>query len=377
MLGALTLVVWRVATTHGAAPVRYETSRVDQGPLAAKVTATGTLSALVTVTVGSQVSGRIDTLGADFESQVHKGQVIATIEPSLLHAAAAQARANYFAAIAAVNKTESNEKLAIEQVARAEALNKEGLLSRADLDTSRATRASAHADVDAAGSNVGQFKAALNQAELNLKYTVIVSPIDGVVISRNVDIGQTVAATFQAPTLFIIAQDLTRMQVDTNVAEADVGKVRAAMPVTFTVDAYPDRKFGGTVRQVRDNAQTIAERRHLRRGHRRRQHRAPAQTRHDRERDLRLRAEERRHPRAGKRALASSPSPPLSRSWGGRHPYRSSPTSDARLALARRQGGARGGRHGRHQRRPAGGGGERRPVVTEATRSSSRPPRSG
>jgi len=221
------------------------------------VTATGTLSALVTVTVGSQVSGRIDTLGADFESQVKKGQIIATIEPSLFQAAVEQARANYLAAIAAVAKSEAQANLASEQLTRADHLLRQGLMSQSDFDTARATLESDRADVAAARSNVGQMKAALDQAELNLKYTVIASPIDGVVISRNVDIGQTVAATLQAPTLFTIAQDLTRMQVDTNVAEADVGKIQAAMPVTFTVDAYPDRAFAGVVRQVRDNAQTI------------------------------------------------------------------------------------------------------------------------
>ncbi len=257
VLGAASAFGYRIATAHPRASLQYQSVRVDHGPLAAKVTATGTLSALVTVSVGSQVSGRIDTLGADFESQVTKGQVVATIEPSLFRAAVSQARANYLAALAAVDKAQAQSTLAARQLARAKRLQLEGLMSQADLDTAQAAYDAAVADAGASRANVGQSKAALDQAELNLRYTTIISPIDGVVISRNVDIGQTVAAALQAPVLFTIAQDLTRMQVDTNVAEADVGKIRAMMPVTFTVDAYPGRRFDGVVRQVRDNAQTI------------------------------------------------------------------------------------------------------------------------
>jgi HlyD family secretion protein len=253
----IALFAWRSLGTRRVAHAEYRTARADRGPLAAKVTATGALSALVTVSVGSQVSGRIDTLGADFESNVKKGQVVATIEPSLFRAAVAQARATFASANAAVDKSSTQVALAARQLDRATQLAGEGLLSRADLDTARATLDAANADVSSARANVAQARAALDQAELNLRYTTIVSPIDGIVISRNVDIGQTVAAALQTPTLFTIAQDLTHMQVDTNVAEADVGKLHAAMPVTFTVDAYPNKTFAGTVRQVRDNAQTI------------------------------------------------------------------------------------------------------------------------
>jgi HlyD family secretion protein len=257
LLVAAGLVVWRLATRRSAPAVQYVTGTVDRGEIAAKVTATGTLSALVTVSVGSQVSGRIASLGADFGSVVKEGQVVAKIDPALFEAAVGQARANHVAAVAAVEKARSQLDLAERQEKRASDLHAEGLMSQSDLDTARATLAAARADVGSARAAVAQTKAALDQAELNLHYTTIVSPIDGVVISRSVDVGQTVAATFQAPTLFTIAQDLTHMQVDTNVTEADVGKVRAGMPVTFTVDAYPDRTFEGKVRQVRDNAQTI------------------------------------------------------------------------------------------------------------------------
>jgi HlyD family secretion protein len=254
---AAVAVVVRIATRPSAPPVRYVTGQVDRGRIAAKVTATGTLSALVTVSVGSQVSGRIAWLGADFGSVVHKDQVVAKIDPALFQASVEQARANHLAAVAAVEKAQANTNLAARQADRAQRLHAEGLMSQSDLDTARATLAAARGDLGSARAAVAQTKAALDQASLNLHYTTIISPIDGIVISRNVDVGQTVAATLQAPTLFTIAQDLGRMQVDTNVTEADVGKVRAGMPVSFTVDAYPDRVFDGKVRQVRDNAQTL------------------------------------------------------------------------------------------------------------------------
>lgn len=250
-------VASRGAFHRSATPLRFQTAAIDRGELFARVTASGVVSALVTVSVGSQVSGRIASLHADFGSRVTKGQVVAKIEPSLFRAAVAQARANRVAASAALARAYAQVVNADRQYVRAKALQSEGLTSSAELDTREAELGVARADVDSAEATVLQAKAALEQAELNLHYTTIVSPIDGVVISRNVDVGQTVAATLQAPTLFTIAQDLTRMQVDTNLAEADVGRVQRGMSVTFRVDAYPSRVFEGTVRQVRDNAQTI------------------------------------------------------------------------------------------------------------------------
>ena len=252
---ALAALAW--ARRKPAPLVQYETVGIDRGPIAAKVTATGTVSALVTVIVGSQVSGRIAALDADFGSQVKKGQTIASIDPSLFQAAVAQARANNASARAGVVRAHAHAVQADKDFAHAKALLVNGLISRTDYDAAEAALAAAKADETAANAAVSQTQAALDQAELNLHYTTIISPIDGIVISRNVDVGQTVAATFQAPTLFTIAQDLTRMQVDTNVAEADVGKVQPGMKATFTVDAYPSRAFEGTVRQVRDNATTI------------------------------------------------------------------------------------------------------------------------
>jgi HlyD family secretion protein len=247
----------RVPRAPAAARFKLETAKVDRGDIHAKVTANGALSALVTVNVGSQVSGRVQALFADFGSAVKQGQVVATIDPALFRAATAQAAANHRAAVATVERARAQVSNAQKQLARDESLHREGLTTSAELETAEATLAVARADLDVARANVNHTAAALAQSELNLKYTTIISPIDGIVISRNVDVGQTVAATLQAPTLFTIAQDLTHMQVDTNVAEADVGRIRAGMDATFTVDAYPKRAFHGKVRQVRDNAQTI------------------------------------------------------------------------------------------------------------------------
>jgi HlyD family secretion protein len=257
LIGLVLFVVLRAPGLRRDEAPRYRTVSVDRGPIAAKVTANGTLSALVTVSVGSQVSGRIESLHADFGSKVTSGQVIATLEPSLFRAAAAQAAANHRAAQAALERADAQLENAARQQARATALRDEGVLTGADYDAATAALRVARADVEVARANTAQTLAARDQAELNLRYTTIVSPIDGVVLSRNVDVGQTVAAALQAPTLFSIARDLTQMQVDTDVPEADVGKIRAGMPVTFSVDSYPDQTFTGVVRQLRDNAQAI------------------------------------------------------------------------------------------------------------------------
>lgn len=236
---------------------RFETSAVDRGRIAERVTSTGTLSALVTVQVGSQVSGRITALGADFNSQVKKGQVIATIDPQLLRAARDQARASYVAAAGNLAKARAQAADAARQAERNQQLSARNLIAEADLETSVANADAAKADVQASQGAIEQARAALQSAEVNLDYTTIVSPIDGVVISRSVDVGQTVAASLQAPTLFTIAEDLQKMQVDTNVAEADVGRLQSGMDAAFTVDAYPAQVFHGRVRQIRNAPQTV------------------------------------------------------------------------------------------------------------------------
>jgi len=247
------------AWTRNAKPPapKYETVKVDQGRIVARVTATGTVSALVTVQVGSQVSGRIAQLFADFNSQVKKGQVIAKIDPELFKAAVEQARANYAAAKGNLQKSEAQAVDAERQYQRAEALAERQLIATADRDTAESTAAAARAQVAASQGAVAQANASLHQTEVNLAYSTIKSPIDGVVISRSVDVGQTVAASLQAPTLFTIAEDLSKMQVDTSVAEADVGKLRPEMPATFLVDAYPQERFRGRVRQIRNAPQNV------------------------------------------------------------------------------------------------------------------------
>jgi HlyD family secretion protein len=219
-----------------------------------RVTASGTLSAIVTVQVGTQVSGRIQRLNADFNSRVQKGQLVAKIDPQLFQAAADQAQANYLAADAAIAKAQAEARIADRQQARAKALHDESLASQSDLDNASAAAESAHASLEVARATLAQSRAARNQAQVNLSYTNILSPIDGVVISRNVDVGQTVAASLQAPTIFTIAQDLTKMQVDTNVAEADVGRLQVGMPTYFTVDSFPGQRFRGKIREIRNAA---------------------------------------------------------------------------------------------------------------------------
>lgn len=238
-------------------PLRFETAAVDRGPIVAKITATGTLSALVTVQVGSQVSGRVQEILADFNSQVTKGQVIARLDPQLFKAALEQAKANSAAAQANLARSQVQALEAERQYQRTKSLADQKLVAQADAETAEANAAAARAAVEAARASVQQTRAALNQAQVNLTYTTIVSPIDGVVISRSVDVGQTVAASLQAPTLFVIAEDLRRMQVDASVSEADVGKLEAGMAASFTVDAYPGLRFRGQIRQVRNAAQTV------------------------------------------------------------------------------------------------------------------------
>lgn len=247
----------RYAMTRGPKPPRYNTVAIDRGRIASKVTATGTLSALVTVQVGSQVSGRVESIKVDFNSPVKKGQVVATIDPQMFRAAVDQAQANYASAKANLEKSKTQALDADRQYNRSKQLGEQKLVAQADVDSAQATADAARAQVAASNASVQQAEAALSQANINLKYTTIVSPIDGVVISRSVDVGQTVAASLQAPTLFTIAQDLTKMQVDTSVAEGDVGKVHTGMKVGFVVDAYPGRRFDGSVRQVRDAATTV------------------------------------------------------------------------------------------------------------------------
>ena len=230
---------------------KFKTAPVARGDIMATVTATGTMNAVTTVLVGTQVSGMIKKLHADFNSRVTKGQVIAEIDPATFQAQVDQAGANLLQARAAVEKSKATLADAKRIRNRNKELYSRNLIARADLDTSEATHDANEAQVAADTAQVAQNEALLRLAETNLRYTKIVSPVDGTVVSRNVDVGQTVAASFQTPTLFTIAQDLTKMQIDTNVDEADIGRIGVGQDAKFTVDAYPESTFRGTAGQVR------------------------------------------------------------------------------------------------------------------------------
>ncbi len=259
LLALAAALVFEALRPRRAAPsaFRFETAAVTRGPIQARVTASGTVSALVTVQVGSQISGRIQWLGADFNTVVRKGQVVARIDPSLYAAAVEQARARVLTASANRQLAESQQANVGVQAERNRTLRKQSFVAQSALDDSETALRVAAAQARAAAAQEADARATLHQAEINLAYTTILAPIDGVVISRNVDVGQTVAATLQSPTLFLVAQDLRKMQVDTSVAEADVGRIAGGMAATFTVDAYPAETFHGTIREVRNAPQTV------------------------------------------------------------------------------------------------------------------------
>jgi len=248
---------WRWHVAHKKPDVVYKTASAEKRHIVAKVTASGTLSATITVQVGAQVSGRISKLNVDYNSPVKKNELIAELDPSLFEAAVAQAQANYDQAIASLAKSKASSDLAQKQLARTRALKDQALAAQQDLDTAESAAQTAQADVQLQNANVEQARASLNQARVNLSYCKIFSPIDGVVISRSVDVGQTVAASLQAPVLFTIAQDLRKMQVDTNVSEGDVGRLKEGMRAFFTVDAFPGRRFRGVIAQIRNAATNV------------------------------------------------------------------------------------------------------------------------
>jgi HlyD family secretion protein len=304
--------VWFYAQSRGSTP-KFRTAKIERGPITATVSATGTLNAVVTVQVGSQVSGQIKELFADFNSQVKRNQLVARIDPEIFQAKVAQNKAQLEAAKASVLNQRAAVEKARADVANAQAaaavakaqtakaqvavldsrrdlgrkrdLRQKGFIAQADEDAAQAAYDSALAQAESTKSqedaqasqirsaqaqlrvveailqtaiaNVGQQEAALRQSQVDLDHTEIRAPVDGVVVSRTVDVGQTVAASLQAPTLFTIAQDLTDMQVDTNVDEADVGRIRVGLRATFTVDAFRGQTFSGEVMQVRKAPQTV------------------------------------------------------------------------------------------------------------------------
>ena len=232
---------------------RVATDVVSRGSILAVVTASGTIEAVDTVQVGSQVSGTIQSLGADFNSIVRKGQVLARLDPSLIQAEIERARANLLGAEAEVEQLNVQLADAQTKLGRANELAARQLIAKSDLDAAAIAQRTAEAQVKASAAQVTQARAALSQAQVNLQKTVITSPIDGIVISRSVDVGQTVAASLQAPTLFTIAADLRQMQLKASIDESDLGSIKDGQAVTFHVDAYPNDIFHGEVQQVRLN----------------------------------------------------------------------------------------------------------------------------
>jgi HlyD family secretion protein len=259
-IAAIVLVVlfflYRWAKGGDAAP-EYQTAAVEVGNVVSRVSTSGSLQAVVTVDVGSQVSGRIQQLFADFNSPVKKGQLIAKIEPSLFQAAMVQSEANVAAASANVTRLSVSAEDAERQARRASELYEQRLISETERDTAVANARIARASVEQGRGQLAQARAALEQARTNLRYTDILSPTDGVVISRAVNEGQTVAASLSAPVIFTIAQDLKKMEVHTNVAESDIGRLKPEMRVSFTVDAYPGEPFRGKIRDIRNAPQVV------------------------------------------------------------------------------------------------------------------------
>lgn len=254
----------------GKAP-QYYTEKVQQGDIQNVVQATGSITAVTTVQVGSQVSGTIQKLYADFNSHVTQGQVIAQIDPALFQGALLQAKAdlqdaiaNLAAAKASLAKAQATEVQTHQDYNRYDELAKDGVVPQQQFDSAKAAWQSAVADVASAQSAITQDEAVIDQkkaevtvAQTNLDYTTIRSPIDGTVVARSVDVGQTVAASLQAPTLFTIAKDLTKMQVYVSTDESDVGAIQVGQTATFKVDAFPAATFKGTVSQIRLNATTV------------------------------------------------------------------------------------------------------------------------
>lgn len=236
----LAAIAWGISALFGGGTQKVEplaTMEITRGEMRQVVTATGEIQPLNTVSVGSQVSGTIEKLYVDFNSKVKKGDVLLEIEPSVLQASVDEAKASLVSA-------QSQRNYAKSEYQRNKTLYNEGFISRAEMEQSQTT-------YEQAEQSVKRMQSQYDRAVTNLGYATITSPVDGTVIAREVDVGQTVAASFQTPNLFKIAEDLSQMQIETSVSEADIGVIKEGQAVTFTVDAYPNQTFDGTVRQIR------------------------------------------------------------------------------------------------------------------------------
>lgn len=250
LTAALAIGLYFRASGRAAEP-QLATAVVTRGSVVETVEATGALEAVTTVQVGTQVSGTIKALYADYNSEVRTGQVIAQLEPSLFESQVEQARATLVRLEAEVDRARVEVSEAGRRLKRARELAASRLIAASELEAAEAAERQAAAALKAAEAQTVQARASLHQSRVNLGHTTIRAPIDGVVISRSVDVGQTVAASMQAPTLFVLARDLAQMQVNARVDEADIGRIRDGQAVEFRVDAYPGETFAGKVRQVR------------------------------------------------------------------------------------------------------------------------------
>jgi len=248
---ALLLVALMAWTFHHKLDVQVVTAPVTVGTIDRRIVATGTMQAVTTVEVGTQVSGVIQSLSADFNSIVRAGQVLARLDPASYEAELRSAQATLAQAKADAARFSATADDARTKLVRAERLFTQQLIAQSDLDDARIAAATADADLKAAESQIAQAEAAVHEAGVNLDHTIIRSPIDGIVVARSVDVGQTVAASFQAPELFAIAADLKRMQLQVNVDESDVGALAPGAPATFGVESYPEEMFSGRVLEVR------------------------------------------------------------------------------------------------------------------------------
>lgn len=236
---------------------QYKTRALKKRTIVQSVFASGTVNPVITVSIGSQVSGTIKELYVDFNSEVKKGQLLAQIDPALFEARVNESRASLNNAQANYERVKSVMENDLKTYNRYKALYERKFVAKSELDLAESTYKADVASLNAAKAQIAQAKATLDNNLTNLRYTRIISPVDGIVVSRSVDVGQTVAASFQTPTLFSVAQDLTKMQIDTSVVEADIGRVKVGQDVEYTIDGYPDETFTGKVSQVRISPTTV------------------------------------------------------------------------------------------------------------------------
>jgi HlyD family secretion protein len=254
---AFALASLALASCSRGGPAGYRAEAATRGPITEVVSATGDVSAIITVNIGSQVSGTVSKLYVDFNSPVKKGQPLAELDPRLFRSALERAQAGLASSLADVEKAQAQLNDAVRVEKRTKELLEQRLVSQQDVDSAVANREQMSAGLSSAKAKVLQARADRDQAATNLEFARITSPIDGIVVSRAVDVGQTVAASFQTPTMFTIANDLTKMQVLAHIDEADVGKVHEGAEARFTVDAYPGDEFSGVIREVRQAPNTI------------------------------------------------------------------------------------------------------------------------